>query len=151
MTPKVHFRGSLPCQVLVVGESPGISGRTTKVPFAPMDPAGSVLQNILNQSIGKKSYGITTAVACTPYNEQQNGIVAPSGTAITACSLRVEELINIAEPEYIIAAGKVAAKQLSKLGYEFLEIQHPTKIASQGDKGYVDLKRCILQIREYIN
>jgi len=128
-----------------------MSDHSSKTPFPPKSPSGSILERIIEESIKPKSYGITHAIACTPFNETKTSTEPPNATEVTNCSPRIDELIQLAEPEYIIAAGKVAAKQLTKLGYEFLEIQHPTRIANQGEKGLVDLKRCILQIQEYLS
>jgi uracil-DNA glycosylase len=121
-----------------------------KIPFAPFAPAGSILEQLIEHAIYPRSYCITNSVACTPYDDG-NTIRVPKNAEVETCSTRLQELILISKPMVVIAAGKVAAKALSYIGIDYIEIMHPALIARQGEKGTVDLNRSILQIREGIS
>src|SRR5687768_11168283 len=65
----VHFRGSIPCDILFIGEAPGDSEDTIGYPF--IGRAGKIFNKLLlaarERTLWKHwTYGITNVVACRP-------------------------------------------------------------------------------------
>ena len=61
----VLCRGKLPCDVLFVGEAPGVSEDVLGRPF--VGPAGKLLDEIVERALdGQYDYAITNLVACIP-------------------------------------------------------------------------------------
>jgi len=127
----VLCRGTLPCDILFIGEGPG--GNEDSLGFPFMGRAGEFLQGILNSVFHphpdlKKNinttYAITNIVCCRP-PENRN----PEIEEIEACRQRLIDFIQLAKPKWIIQVGKVAKENfppnLPKLGGT-LHIRHPS-------------------------
>lgn len=151
---RVFYRGKIPADILFVGEAPGISeaSRGNLIPFVPNAPAGRCLQQIIQLAVPPDyTYCIANSVACVPYtNDELTNIDEPKAKHYEPCSTRIEELVELVQPQYIIALGRVASNQLQYIGVEHLHIMHPSAISSQGDLGAVDLKRAILKLKSYL-
>jgi DNA polymerase len=135
----VLYRGTLPCDVLFVGEAPGDSEDAVGEPFVPLAPAGELLEYIIaeaftkaniyrdmvprvfnldrtNGSIAALTVGITNIVACRPKSlpdEYSSGkIRPPEKDEIEACQERLHEIIRMAAPRLIVTLGDIARKHL---------------------------------------
>ena len=128
----VLARGSLPCDVLFVGEAPGESENVLGVPFA--GPAGRLLDQIIQASLGgvETTYpdsthdtrplrvAFTNVVCCIP-RDPENPLekwTEPEDEQIESCRDRLEEFIGkVAKPRLVVMVGKVAEHWLTQ-GYK---------------------------------
>lgn len=124
-------RGKVPCDVLFVGEAPGLSEDTLGSPF--VGPAGNLLQKIIDRNLRGRSYCLTNLVGCFPREAKELGVNEPPKEAIEACSDRLEQMIELCNPRLVIAVGKLSDKWLKKshgfperLPYEM--VIHPAAI-----------------------
>ena len=151
----VLARGSIPTDVLVVGEAPGQSEDTIGKPF--IDSSGKLLDEIIEeaeQMSSTKSKLFTNLVACIPKDpERAYKVTSPSRESIEACKPRLQELVDIAKPRAIIMAGRVSQKWCPKIiDYDFefsLDVIHPSAllhmdVSQQG----LAIQRTTIQIRD---
>lgn len=136
----VLARGTVPCDVLFIGEAPGHSENSLGKPF--MGPAGALLDEMIveagiNELISVDVEGnetpltisFTNLIACIPFEEGK--VRQPSELEIRACARRLEEFIQICKPKVIVRVGKVAQQWLSddnSLLIKTLSIDHPAMI-----------------------
>lgn len=134
----VLVRGRLPCDVLMVGEAPGVSEDALGKPF--VGPAGKLLDRIVEDAGGGVSrvrLAFTNVIACIPYDDGGQKVSEPPDIAVKRCHPRLVDLICMAKPDKIVCVGSVSAKQFGKTDIEFTQILHPAAIlrapaASQG-------------------
>ena len=131
----VFTRGSVPCDVLFIGEAPGPSEDVIGKPF--IGPAGKFLDelifdatyiNTLKQTATKIAF--TNLVACLPESVEDK-IQPPNEVAIKKCYPRLKEFVTICNPSIVILTGKLASdffprKQFPNIS--FFEILHPASI-----------------------
>lgn len=153
----VLLRGTLPCQVLFIGEAPGEQEDALARPF--VGPAGRILQALIAQSegmTGDYAYAITNVVACKPF-QTGNEIAKPDPHSIAACRPRLHNLIPIAAPQAVIALGKVSEKQLPAIlePSDFpedrrLNLYHPSYILRKGGLNSLEFKRTLLTLVRFL-
>lgn len=127
----VLFKGKIPCDILFVGEAPGVSEDLLGKPF--VGPAGHLLNQIISSAeLDSYRLGFTNVVACIPLDPDGDKVHDPHKLHVKACSERLNEIIEIANPNYIVAVGKVADKYLKQKklheNYEYVTITHPGAI-----------------------
>ncbi len=124
----VLVRGTIPCDVLFVGEAPGTSEDIIGKPF--VGPAGKLLDSIIEAAQtnlkSSFSFAMTNLVACIPKDENNKKAVEPPNNCIRQCKPRLEECIKIFKPKLIIAVGKLPKKWLED--YNPIAIVHPAAI-----------------------
>jgi uracil-DNA glycosylase len=135
----VMARGSVPCDVLLVGEAPGESEDVLGQPF--VGPAGKLLDKVLQNALpghwsldttskGKRTPAyaridrrwhhhlalcFTNLVGCIPREEGRFTKAAqPPDDAIEACRPRLEALIEMCRPRLIVAVGAMARDWLEQ-------------------------------------
>lgn len=137
-------RGKLPCDVLFIGEAPGVSEDSIGQPF--VGPAGHLINRIIYRSFkdivlyagaitdddvsdGEPvRYALTNLVGCIPkYNDgeessSQKKAGQPSIEDIMSCAPRLQDMIEIARPRMIVCVGALARDWL-RVGYK-----NPVKI-----------------------
>lgn len=103
----VLVRGTLPCDVLFVGEAPGESEDTVGKPF--VGPAGKLLDRIVAEGLGPlRTRAFTNLVGCIPREDGTRKAAEPDGDEILACSPRLREVVEMAKPRLIVCVGKLA-------------------------------------------
>lgn len=128
----VLVRGKLPCDVLLVGEAPGQSEDALGKPF--VGPAGKLLDRMIEDAGGNVQrirLAFTNVVACIPYDEEGKKTSEPPEVAVRRCRSRLEELIAIARPSWVLGVGLVAEKQLklqAHRDYRVKGIVHPAAV-----------------------
>ena len=152
-------RGSIPCDILFVGEGPGEGENATGVPF--IGPAGKLLDQIIIRSIGAENrsrvaegkqpltWGLTNLVCCIPRDEEDGGKAnEPDDDQIGACKPRLQEFVGLCQPKLIVCVGRLAEDWL-KPGYKWsikfdrviplVRIDHPAYILRQNiaQQGYM--------------
>jgi len=105
----VLARGSVPCDVLLVGEAPGVSEDALGLPF--VGPAGKLLDRIVAASVpdGVRT-AFTNLVACFPRKAKERGDNEPEPEEIEACQDRLKEFVRIARPRAIVLVGQLARR-----------------------------------------
>lgn len=154
----VMCRGTIPCDVLFVGEAPGISENALNSPF--VGPVGRYMDQIIDEAVDRchallgnlpvLDIAFTNVVCCIPYDE--TGMVSkPEKVHIQACSQRLDEFVEIAYPKLIVTVGDVARQALLGKYVQCLHstMMHPGAIykmpvAQQG----LAIKRCVVSVRD---
>ena len=130
----VLARGSIPCDVLFVGEAPGLSEDAVGVPF--YGPAGKLLDYIAGRSLPAGiRWAATNLVACYPREAKDTDDHRPPDESIKACQTRLREFIGICRPKLIVAVGSEARDWLDPkvrgaldTGIETVSIVHPAAV-----------------------
>ncbi len=108
----VLARGKVPCDVLLIGEAPGVSEDVFGKPF--FGPAGKLLDRIIEAAIGEQcDYALTNLVACIPIGGDGNKAQEPSKEAIEACAPRLVEFVRLCKPKLIVLVGRLTEKHIS--------------------------------------
>ena len=135
----VLYRGTIPCDVLFVGEAPGESEDNLGRPF--VGPAGKLLNKQVEEALrssGKHevlSTGFTNLVCCIPRVDGRK-IGEPEKNCIKACATRLEEQFLICNPRLVVAVGDLSNKWINLLqnklltGNRFEELVHITHPAA---------------------
>ena len=134
-------RGTIPCDMLILGEGPGNSEDHHAAPF--VGPAGQVLQralDVVTKECAPLTYLLANIVACRPCNGRWDANRKPRNHEIAVCQPRVIGLIKIARPALIVSAGRIAETWLntclSHWPYEQrIHIDHPSYIMRKGGAG----------------
>lgn len=125
----VLAKGQLPCDVLFIGEAPGLSENAFGKPF--VGPAGNLLSKMISDSgldqVARLAF--TNLIGCIPLDENLQKVQQPHKDHITACSERLQEFVAIAKPKVFVAVGKLSEKWIPKLLYEYIEKVPTTPIA----------------------
>lgn len=124
----VLARGSVPCDVLLIGEAPGESENILGIPFC--GPAGKLLDDIIDRALPKGTrYALTNLVCCFPRDAKHAGTNEPAPDEISACQGRLVEFINLCKPKLIVCVGLLAADWIDHgAGIECADIVHPAAI-----------------------
>lgn len=119
----VFARGTIPCDLAVVGEAPGESENVLGRPF--VGPAGKLLDVILGEALEGFSvpslsggtrpltYCLTNLVCCIPREEDGGKSGEPPEQSVIACSGRLQEMLQICQPRLIVLAGALARTYLT--------------------------------------
>ena len=147
----VLARGSIPCDVLFVGEAPGASEDALGKPF--IGPAGKLLDDIIRQAWcdleDEISCAFTNLVACIPLDDGVSKYSEPSKESIQACTTRLVEFVELCQPKRVVAVGKLAEKYLGAREVHDIGIVHPAAImrADVSQQGLA-IKQCVLALRD---
>jgi len=160
----VLYRGSIPAEIMFIGEAPGDSENILGKPF--VGPAGDLLDSLLSDlnafdhhvhSIGRITYCITNVIACIPLNENGDTRV-PKKKEIEACSPRLVEFIKIVKPKLIVTLGKVAKKNLPdyiiKQGIPVRSVVHPAHLLPgrmDESRRKVATRRVLFQLNQWLD
>lgn len=154
----VVARGTVPCDVLFVGEAPGESENVLGRPF--VGPAGRLLDAIVYQALGASglSTAFTNLVCCIPRDPDEGGKAAePPDESIEACRPRLEEFVRLCRPRLLVAVGRLATDWLTQ-GMKYsvkvdpsirqTSITHPAAIlrANVAQRGLA-VQRCVVTLR----
>ena len=113
----VLCKGSLPCDVLFIGEAPGPSEDRSGIPFD--GPAGALLHNqieaaMANTGLSEVRMCFTNLVCCIPVdvdNSKKWG--EPPKSAIEACTSRFVQFVYLARPRLVVLVGDLAKEQIA--------------------------------------
>lgn len=141
----VFVRGSLPADVLFLGEAPGPTEDQFGFPF--VGPSGRLLSTMLRELEKSRkgwTYAIANPVGCVPWYDD-DGVQRfrqPHETEVNACSPRFVKLLELANPTGIVLMGKVAESYWARYGTQLKRelsksflvncIQHPSYILRNG-------------------
>lgn len=144
-------RGTVPCDVLFVGEAPGMNEDVHGLPF--WGPAGVRLDEIIDRAFepwrGTVTYAFTNLVACFPREAKERGDNEPERSEVLECRPRLIEFVNICQPRLIVRVGKMVVQYMNfDSSVLMVDIDHPAHIlrmpaAQQG----MATNRCVVRIR----
>ena len=151
------YRGSIPCEVLFLGEAPGRAEDTIGKPFS--GPAGKLLDHIIQQSMPEATIGITNLVGCIPKDDTGSKVAEPPKDSIIICSDRVLEIYEMAKPKLTVLVGKLAQKHFPTYVYNYTDIEtetigitHPASILRADETvKQMNIDKCVCQLREAYN
>lgn len=136
----VLCRGVLPAEVLFIGEAPGESEDVLGVPF--IGPAGKLLDRLIKKAEEQARITCTKCwtnlVACFPNAKKLEGRkkVEPLPGEIASCYPRLDEFIDLCNPQLIVAVGELSKKQSEQQHWErrasVISITHPAAILRMG-------------------
>ncbi len=173
----VLARGSLPCDIVFIGEAPGESEDSTGLPFN--GPAGGELDKIVESALelwqvpGTEGAGynsvrwvFTNLVCCIPRGPDQKKAEQPDHDDILACQERLAEFVRLADGKkggnikVIVRVGRVADDYLDpeyKHSCRFhrtipqVSIVHPSSILRAKDNAKSGLRmRASVVIRDAV-
>ena len=132
----VLIRGCIPCDVLFVGEAPGLAENTLGRPF--VGPAGKLLDSMVQTSqelsIPYKA-AFTNVVACVPFLPgTKDKVTEPPKEAIDGCWERLNEAVDLCDPTLIVTLGKTAKEVMGLSdwqGFHFENLPHPAWLLRQ--------------------
>jgi DNA polymerase len=135
-------RGSIPADVLFLGEAPGIGEDSTGIPFT--GPSGTLLDAMLEDACTiartkKVTYYITNTVLCRPWiwdvNDPDYGEPrVPSQLEVLTCMNNVMQIANRVKPKIVLFVGRVAERFYKKEFPNSIYIVHPAAILRQGGR-----------------
>lgn len=102
-------RGTVPANVVFVGEAPGTSEDAIGQPF--VGPAGRLLDQIIERAVSPTvTYTLTNLVCCFPREAKNRGDNEPERGEILACRTRLIEFVNLVQPRLIVCVGKLSTR-----------------------------------------
>jgi uracil-DNA glycosylase family 4 len=129
-------RGTVPCDVLFIGEAPGESEDTEGKPF--WGKSGGLLDDILRRVIprydpltnaGVPTWAMTNLVACYPREAKTTGDGQPDHEEIMTCRERLVDFINVCQPRLVVTVGTLATAYLNfTRSVQTIDIDHPAYI-----------------------
>lgn len=114
----VFYRGYIPAYMLFVGEAPGNSENVVGKPFVGV--SGSVLDVIIESAENyyrelrsqPMTWCVTNMVCCKPPSDREGKPRAPNASEVHACTRRLDQFVQLVQPEIIVRVGKVAQSWL---------------------------------------
>lgn len=144
VAPNLH----LPCDVLFVGEAPGMNEDAGGLPF--VGPAGNLLDQIIERSIPQgATYAMTNLVACFPRHAKVRGDNEPEPAEVFACRERLVEFINMAQPRLIVRVGSMVEQYLNfNRSVHMVDIVHPAFILARlpAAQKSMAVNKCVVQV-----
>lgn len=149
----VLLRGSVPCDVLFIGEAPGASEDVLGKPF--VGPAGHLLdqmvQNAMEEAGVNPKTAFTNLVGCIPIDEGKKA-AEPDKASILACVDRVAEVVNLCKPKLIVRVGSLSHKWANKgidqaspkWEFKTINVRHPAFILR------ADVTQRTLEIQKFV-
>jgi len=150
------LRGTVPCDILFIGEAPGTSEKATGKPFK--GPAGNLLQEIIEYTQQRISYtyAMTNLIGCIPKLDGTK-LNNPPKEAVTACFPRINELVELCNPKGLVLVGNDAMKFVelhnNKLlqRIKFIKIKHPAAILRSPEVSWgIECQKIEVQITDLI-
>lgn len=136
----VAARGTIPCDILFIGEAPGKTEDVTGQPF--VGRAGKLLDAWVEATASldlKWTYAITNVTMCRPCDRVGGPNRTPLLFEIRNCSRRLLELVKIAEPRGVVTLGRIAAvsvpelRDIAGIRLPILHLTHPAYLLRQGE------------------
>lgn len=124
----VQGRGSVPADVLILGEAPGKSEDALGEAF--VGESGILLQKLLQNC--KFTYYITNIVMCHPCDSVGGDNREPTAIEVSRCYDNVIEINRIIRPKLVIFLGKISEKYYSKILRPNIMLFHPAFLLRTG-------------------
>ncbi len=145
-------RGSMPADLLFIGEAPGKTEDLRGVPF--IGRSGRILDLSIERATKlaripqPPSYYITNVVGCRPTDEKDGDNREPTDTEANACYPRLDQTVDLVNPTQVILLGKVAARHLSSRFPGAIKLFHPAFILRRGGEGAPEFRKSVRALVE---
>lgn len=108
-------RGQIPCDVLFIGEAPGVSEDLLGQPF--IGPAGKLLDQQIAEALEnvpglELRICFTNLICCIP-KEDGKKVGEPSKDSVEACKGRLREFVHLCKPRLVVLVGDHAKKYIA--------------------------------------
>lgn len=165
---KVLVRGTLPADVLFVGEGPGSTENLTGVPFLgrggkELDKwiEGAWHSNLGAPEYTDLTYAITNVVACRPCDSRTDKNRQPNFTEKDNCFPRAVEIFKIARPRLVVLLGRVAADWYQARHHELVNYEgsrwldrftliHPSAVIRMTETEQIERRTAIVNDLKYV-
>lgn len=130
-----HIRGTLPCDVLFIGEAPGESEDILGYPF--VGDAGHKLDELIREVESEVfpepefTHAIINLIGCYPGKDDHGNFNRPHKESVKQCEPHLRGLIELCNPKLLALLGETAGKKLPKdlrLTYKHVHLEHPSSI-----------------------
>jgi len=145
--------GSLPCDVLFVGEGPTRADNLTGRPFS--GSSGRVLREAIDDALkrvdrtnGQLRLYMTYVVACRPCDSKRENNREPSAREVRTCLGRLNAVAQFASPQHVVLLGKVAHASCLDLFPGALKLYDPNYIHRQGGAGSCEYQRFVRELQD---
>lgn len=141
-------RGTIPCDVLFIGEAPGMSEDAVGQPF--VGPAGVLLDQIIDRAVPPEfACALTNLVCCFPREAKQTDDHQPKSSEIQACEPRLVQFVNIVRPRLIVCVGRLSTEWVDHNDtVPCVDIDHPAFILRMPlAQRQMAVQRCIVRVR----
>jgi DNA polymerase len=135
-------RGSIPADILFIGEAPGRSEEVFGVPF--VGQAGKFFDTMLHDTLQlikkeyisefKFTYYITNSVLCRPSDFTSGENREPKSLEVLSCMNHIINIASYAQPKLVIFLGKIAEKFYKREFKDYTMIYHPAYFIRGGGK-----------------
>ncbi|GAG96382.1 unnamed protein product [marine sediment metagenome] len=148
-------RGTVPADILFMGEAPGLSEDSLGEAF--IGKAGELLDIMLSEALELSNievmptYYITNTVLCRPCDKIGGENRPPTKEEVLACKDNVLEIITVVNASCNVLIGKTAEKYYSKLLANYFTIQHPAYLLRGGGVEHPYYKRNVRVLSEVLN
>ena len=139
-------RGSIPADLLIIGEAPGKTEDLLGEPF--LGESGKILKHAMADATklmkldAAPTHYITNIVACIPYGEDddERELRNPSPSEIANCRPRLAATIALVNPTKVIFLGDVAHTEGTRLCPDGIKLRHPAYVGRRGGIGSCDYR-----------
>jgi len=128
----VYGRGSIPADVLFLGDAPGRSEDLTGKAFIGL--SGKLLDQILIDAGIKTTYYITNIVLCRPCDTSSGMNREPRSDEVLSCIPNILSIYNKVRPEKVIFLGNFSERYYKKEFPSAKKIMHPASLLRGGGK-----------------
>ena len=128
----VEGRGSVPAQILFIGDAPGRS--EDLIGKSMIGPDGKLLDMLLSDAGIVCSYYVINCCGCRACNGKILPQREPEPYEILACMPRVMRTVDSVRPKRIVLLGKAAARYYGKIFKGALRIVHPSLLMRSGGR-----------------
>lgn len=153
---KCLARGTVPCDILFVGEAPNVAADVIGQPFI------GEIRSVMDDAIKKAGaedfkHAFTNIVCCIPRDpEDSSEEIEPPDEAILACRPRLHELIVLSSPRLIMAVGRHARRALEEMqaaemfAAPLVAMPHPATVLYVRPYGGYEFGRLVDAIRKAV-
>lgn len=148
----VFARGTIPCEVLFIGEGPGRNEDKEGYPF--VGAAGRILDYWINSlKLRFFTYAITNTVLRRP-NDKNGPNRPPTELEITNCTPRLLDFITLCQPHTLVILGREAEywyiEHCLKWSQHHLALVHPASCLYSGGKRGIASTKAASQLQEFL-
>lgn len=151
-------RGSIPADILFIGEAPGKSEELFGVPFIGQsgkffDVMLFDVKHLINREDKKDikfSFYITNSCLCRPVNLTDRENREPTSLEILSCMNHIINISKIIQPKLVIFLGKIAEKYYKREFRESIMINHPSYLIKGGGRYHPNYLSQIRKLKEFL-
>jgi DNA polymerase len=146
----VRGHGSIPAELLFIGEAPGKSEDLLGEAFA--GPAGKVLNYLMEDAgiLDNNTWYILNSCACRPCDSKSHPNREPLPHEVLACMDNVHREIQEVNPAKVVLLGNIAQKYYGKEYPRALHLVHPSYLLRTGGQASPQYSIALRALTEFI-